>query len=165
MVRTGPSGALVRSTARSKDGSKYTGVAPYAVPPTRTCVLPEPSPAMTWALVATSPGPTTKPDPSCSLLHAVPRILTVEKTAGSASAFVSALVGVETEGVEGGVSVENTWGKPWSFRKVCRSLKMEGGGRTPSMEWRMSERFTAASSDVKRLLGERITAATIQTEA
>jgi hypothetical protein len=24
------------------------------------------------------------------------------------------------------VSVENTWGKPWSFRKVCRSLKMEG---------------------------------------
>ena len=43
------------------------------------------SPATTWALVATSPGPTTKPDPSCSLLHAVPRILTVENTAGSPS--------------------------------------------------------------------------------
>ena len=33
------------------------------------------------------------------------------------------------------------------------------------MECRMSERFTAASSDVNRLLGERITAATIQTES
>ena len=32
------------------------------------------------------------------------------------------------------------------------------------MEWRMSERSTAASSDVNRLLGDRITAATIQTE-
>ncbi len=75
-------------------------------------------------------------------------------------------VGVETDGVEGGVSVENTCGKPWSFRKVCRSLKMEGAwGNTPSMEWRMSERFTAAPSDVNRLLGDRITAATIQTES
>ncbi len=118
-------------------------------------MLPVLSPATTWALVATRPGPTTKPDPSCSLLHAVPRILTVEKMAGSASALRLGVVGVETIGVEGGVSVENTWGKPWSLRNVCRSLKMEGAwGRTPSMEWRMSERATAASSDVKRLLGE-----------
>ena len=80
--------------------------------PSTTCVFPLLSPATTWALVATNPGPTTKPDPSCSLLHAVPRILTVEKTAGSASALVSASVGVETAGVEGGVSVENTWGNP-----------------------------------------------------
>ena len=43
---------------------------------------------------------------------------------------------------------------------------MEGAwGNTPSMEWRMSERFTAAPSDVNRLLGDRITAATIQTES
>ena len=75
-------------------------------------MLPLLSPATTWALVATNPGPTTKPEPSCSLLHAVPRILTIEKTAGSASALVSASVGVETAGVEGGVSVENTWGNP-----------------------------------------------------
>jgi len=99
---------LVRSTARSKSGSKSTVVASYALSPINTCVLPLPSPATTWALVATKPGPTTKPEPSCSLLHAVPRILTVEKTAGSASALVSASVGVETAGVEGGVSVENT---------------------------------------------------------
>ena len=33
------------------------------------------------------------------------------------------------------------------------------------MEWRMSERATAASSDVKRLLGDEITAATSQTES
>ena len=43
---------------------------------------------------------------------------------------------------------------------------MEGAwGSTPSMEWRMSERATAASSDVNRLLGDRITAATTQTES
>src|ERR1700677_612056 len=165
MVSAGPSGASVRSTARSKSGSNSTGVALYPLFPINTCVLPLPSPATTWALVATNPGPTTKPDPSCSLLHAVPRTLTVEKPAGSASAFVWALVGVETDGVEGGVRVEKTWGKPWAFRKVCRSLKMEGAwGNTPSMEWRMSERFTAAPSDVNRLLGDRTTAATIQTE-
>ena len=118
-------------------------------------MLPLLSPATTWALVATSPGPTTKPEPSCSLLHAVPRILTVEKTAGSASAWVSASWASTTDGVEGGVSVEKTWGKPWSFRKVWRSLKTEGAwGRTLSMEWRMSERATAASSDVNRLLGD-----------
>ena len=87
-------------------------VALYAVLPSSTCVLPLLSPATTCALVATRPGPTTKPDPSCSLLHAVPRTLTVEKTAGSASAFVSASVGVETDGVEGGVSVEKTCGNP-----------------------------------------------------
>ena len=108
MVRTGPSGALVRSTARSKDGSKYTGVAPYAVPPTSTWVLPGPSPAITCAFVATSPGATTKPDPSCSLVHAVPRTFTVEKTAGLARARVCAVVGGATFGVEGGVSVEKT---------------------------------------------------------
>ena len=43
---------------------------------------------------------------------------------------------------------------------------MDGAwGSTPSMEWRMSERATAASSEVKRLLGEEITAATSQTES
>src|SRR5579863_9235769 len=125
MVRTGPSGALVRRTARSNDGSKNTGVAVYAVPPTSTCVLPGPSPATTCALVATSPGPTTKPDPSCSLVHAVPRILTVEKTAGSASVLVCAVVGGATFGVEGGVSVEKTWGNPWLLRKFCKSLKID----------------------------------------
>ena len=115
--------------------------------------------------MATRPGPTTKPEPSCSLLQAVPRILTVEKTAGSASFLVWASVGVETAGDEGGVRLEKTWGKPWSLRKVCRSLKIEGAwGRTLSMEWRMSERATAASSEVKRLLGDEITAATSHTD-
>ncbi len=166
MVSAGPSGALVRSTARSKSGSNSTVVALYALLPISTCVLPSLSPATTCALVATSPGPTTKPEPSCSLLHAVPRTLTVEKMAGSAKAFVWALVGVETAGVEGGVSDENTCGKPWPFRKVWRSLKMEGAwGSTPSMEWRMSERATGALSEVNRLLGDRITAATTQTES
>ena len=43
---------------------------------------------------------------------------------------------------------------------------MEGAwGSTPSMECRMSERATAASSEVKRLLGDRMTAATTQTES
>src|SRR5580692_8874796 len=101
MVRTGPRGALVRSTARSKDGSKYTGVAAYDVLPRSTCVLPRFSPAMTCAFVATRPGPTTKPDPSCSLVQAVPRIFTVENTAGSASALVCALVGGATLGLDG----------------------------------------------------------------
>ena len=63
------------------------------------------------------------------------------------------------------MSVEKTCGKPWLFRKVCRSLKMEGAwGRTRSMEWRMSDRVTAVSSEVNRLLGEVKTAATSQTE-
>ena len=112
MVRAGPSGALVRRTARSNSGSKKTGVALYAVLPIKTWVLPAPSPATTCALVATRPLPTTKPEPSCSLLQAMPRILTVEKTAGSARLLVWALVGVETSGDDGGVSVEKTCGKP-----------------------------------------------------
>ena len=33
------------------------------------------------------------------------------------------------------------------------------------MEWRMSDRLTAASSEVKRLLGEEMMAATSQTES
>ena len=165
-MRAGPRGASVRRTAKSKSGSNSTGVALYALFPSNTWVLPLLSPAMTWALVATNPGPTTKPEPSCSLLHAVPRILTVEKTAGSANVLVSASVGVETAGVDGGFSDENTCGKPWLFKKVCRSLKMEGAwGSTPSIEWRMSERATAASRDVNRLLGDKITAATTQTES
>ena len=64
------------------------------------------------------------------------------------------------------MSVAKTWGNPWLFKNVCRSLKIEGTwGRTRSMEWRMSERDTAASSEVKRLLGDEITAATSQTES
>ncbi len=90
----------------------------------------------------------------------------MENRAGFASARVSAFVGVGIEGVEGGVSVAKTWGNPWLFKKVCKSLKIDGAwGRTRSMEWRMSERATAASSDVKRLLGDEITAATNQTES
>src|SRR5690348_14344777 len=112
MASTGPSGAFVRSTARSKDGSKYTVVASYALFPTTTWVLPLPSPATTWALVATNPWPTTNPDPSCSLLHAVPSTFTVEKIAGSASARVAALDGGVTVLGDGGVSVANTCGKP-----------------------------------------------------
>ena len=99
-------------------------------------------------------------------MHAVPRILTVEKTAGSASALVAAFDGVTTAGVDGGVSEEKTWGKPWSLRKFWRSPKIEGAwGSSESMEWRMSERATAASSVVKRLLGDEITAATSQTDS
>ena len=94
--------------------------------PIITWVLPWDSPATTCAFVATSPWPTTNPEPSCSLSQAVPRILTVENTAGSASDRVSASVGVTTEGVEGGVRVEKTWGKPWSLRKVCSWPKTEG---------------------------------------
>ena len=91
----------------------------------------------------------------------------VENTAGSASALVCALFdGVETDGVEGGVSVENTWGNPWLFKNVCRSLKTDGAwGRIESIVCRMSERFTAASSDVKRLLGVAMAAATSQAES
>src|SRR6516225_5591839 len=131
-----------------------------------TWVLPAGSPATTCAFVATSPGPTTKPEPSCSFVHAVPRTLTVEKTAGSASARVAEVEGVTTDGVDGGVSVEKTCGKPWSLRKFCKSPKIEGAcGRNESMEWRMSERWTAESSEVNRLFGERMTAATNHTES
>ena len=64
------------------------------------------------------------------------------------------------------MSVEKTWGNPWLFRKVCRSLKIEGAwGSTLSMEWRMSDLATAASREVKRLLGDEKTAATSQTES
>ena len=59
-----------------------------------------------------------------------------------------------------------TWGNPWSLRKFCRSLKIEGAcGRTRSIECKMSERATAASSDVNRLFGDEITAATSHTES
>ena len=128
-------------------------------------MLPLLSPATTWALVATKP---RADDEARALLLAAARRaedLDRGEDGGSASALVSASVGVETAGVDGGVSDENTCGNPWSFRKVCRSLKMEGAwGSTPSMEWRMSERATAASSEVNRLLGDRITAATTHTE-
>ena len=119
MGRTGPSGALVRRMARSKDGSNSTAVALYELPFTTTTVSG--SPATTWALVATMPGPTTKADPSCSLPHAVPRTLTIEVMAGLASACVWALVGVATELAVGGIRVEKTCGKPWVLRKFCRS--------------------------------------------
>ena len=64
------------------------------------------------------------------------------------------------------MSVVKTWGNPWLFRKVCRSLKIEGAwGRIRSIEWRMSDLATAASREVKRLFGDVKTAATSQTDS
>src|ERR1700689_2053555 len=114
MERTGPSGAAVRSTARSNLGSNSTTVAAYDDPPTTTWVAL--SPATTWALVTTRPWATTRPDPSCSLPQAAPRTLTVDRYAGAARARVAASSGVETDPVKGGVRVEKTWGKPCSLR-------------------------------------------------
>ena len=112
------------------------------------------------------PGPTTNADPSCSLPQAVPRILTIEMMAGLASSCVWALVGVATELAVGGVRLEKTCGKPRVLRKFCRSPKTDGTcGRTPSIEWRMSDRATALLSQVKRLLGDEITLATSHDES
>src|SRR5580704_17680755 len=85
---------------------------------------------------------------------------------GSGSAGARPPDGGVAGGDDGGVRVENTCGKPWLFKNVCSSLKIDGTcGRILSIECKMSERVTAASSEAKRLLGDVITPATSQTES
>ena len=75
-------GADVRSNARSSWGSKTTGVAEYKEPSTRTCGWD--SPAMTCALVTTTPGFTSNAVPSCVTPQAPPMTFTVEVRAPAA---------------------------------------------------------------------------------
>ena len=157
MVSAGPSGALVRRTARSNSGSKKTVVALYALLPTDDLRVAR---SLAGHHVRVGGDETLAHDEARSLLlvaagHAEDLDRREDRGVGQAPRLARS-VGVETSGVDGGVSVEKTCGKPWSLRKVCRSPKTEGAGRMLSIEWRMSERLTAASSEVKRLLGEEI---------
>ena len=114
-ARTGPSGAPVRRTARSNFGIEQHDRGAVRSSATTTWVAV--SPATTWAFVATSPWPTTKPEPSCSSPHAAPEDLDGrrDRRLGQGSGSPR-LVGVATAPGEGWVKVEKTWGNPGSLR-------------------------------------------------
>ncbi len=66
------------SRARSRSGSKATTVAERWAPSSRMTVV-DGSPATTWALVTTSPGLTTKPEPSSTRWHDTPSTFTTDR--------------------------------------------------------------------------------------
>ena len=136
----GPSGAPVRSTARSNSGSNSTTVAGPLVPLAETSV--DGSPATTWALVATRPGPTTKPEPSWRYPQAWPSTLTVEAAAGRAMARARGPVGWPTGPADGGLRPANTGGKPELLRNDWTWAKTVGtGGMMASIPFSTFERW------------------------
>ena len=90
-------------------------------------------PATTCALVTTSPGATTKPDPSWMTPHPDPATWTVDPSARSTAARADASVGSDTGAAVCGGSPAKTTGKPFWARNRSTPANTDGiGGSTAS---------------------------------
>ena len=111
-------------------------------------------PATTWALVTTSPGPTTNPDPSWICPHPSPMILTVDAPAWATASASWAPPGRDTGPADAGANWAKTGGKPSADRKLCTREKTDGGaGSTLSSDLMIVDRSMA----VLRLSDELLT--------
>src|SRR5213079_3461083 len=79
--RAGASSPFTRRTATSFRGSKWIARALSLGPVPRAWTTVSSSPATTWALVTTTPGRATQPEPSTPRPHAVPSTLTTLRDA------------------------------------------------------------------------------------
>ncbi len=93
-------------------------------------------PAITWALVTTRPGPTTKPEPSWICPHPSPTTLTVEAPALATACCIWVPPGRGT-GPADGASCANASGKPSDDRKLCTRENTDGGAGSTSSRERM----------------------------
>src|SRR6202034_2097199 len=91
------------------------------------------SPAITWALVATTPGFTSNAVPSWVTPQAPPITFTVEDWALAAIDAASAAVGVDTGPAKAGGICANTGGTPSAFKNAWTWENTDGtGGMTSS---------------------------------
>src|ERR1039457_3427543 len=147
MVSGLPMGADVRSRARSNWGSKKTGVAGKNTPLTSIRGLA--SPAITCALVTTTPGLTSNAVPSWVTPHAPPITFIVEACAPAAIESASTTVGVDTDPASCGGICANTGGTPSAFKNACTWANTDGtGGNTSSTVRSTSEPEMAEPSQV-----------------
>src|ERR1700722_13543955 len=110
-------------------------------------------PATTCALVTTSPGATTKPEPSWITPHPDPSILTVDGVAAVTAGAMAESLGGVTGGATCGGKPAKTTGNPSDSKNESMREKIVGGdGRSLSVARMMCESATAELSEVKRLL-------------
>src|SRR5580700_70346 len=115
------------------------------------------TPATTWALVTTSPGATTNPEPSWRTPQPAPTIWTVDRSALRTAARTARLLGNVTSGAASGGRPAKTMGNPSESRNDSIREKTDGtGGSTLSKACRMRDFCRAASSVVYRLLARKL---------
>ena len=95
--------------------------------PSLRCTIVSSSPATTWALVTTSPSPTTKPLPSWMRSHATPSTFTVDGTTASTTGC-GMLVDVGGGPTSGAASRAAKTRGNWSSPTRRRSVSMVSGG-------------------------------------
>ena len=84
-------------------------------------------PATTWALVTTTPGATTKPDPSWIWPQPSPTTFTVEAPAWTTASLSWVPPGRSTGPADAGASWANTGGNPSAERKLWTRENTDGG--------------------------------------